>query len=104
MFRTRRASFALRLKREKPAQSTEVGIPFRDIASLIAARLKIPALGISAAKAGKHFGILANFVGADNPASSQRTRDALAWRPVGPSLLADMDAHYFQSAALAAAA
>jgi nucleoside-diphosphate-sugar epimerase len=82
----------------------EVGIPFRDIASLIAARLKIPALGIPAAKAGKHFGILANFVGPDNPASSQWTRDALAWRPAGPGLLADMEAHYFQSAALTAAA
>ena len=76
----------------------------REIASLIAARLKIPALGIPAARAGKHFGILGNFVGVDNPASSQWTRDGLAWRPAQPGLLADMDAHYFQSAALTAAA
>lgn len=82
----------------------EVGVPFREIASLIAGRLKVPAVGIPAAKAARHFGILANFVGQDNPASSQWTREALGWRPEQPALLADMDAHYFESAALPAAA
>ena len=82
----------------------EAGIPFHEIASLIAARLNIPTLGIPASKAGKHFGILGNFVGLDNPASSQWTREALGWRPEQPGLLADMDSHYFQSAALTAAA
>ncbi|TPL43097.1 SDR family oxidoreductase [Mesorhizobium sp. B2-4-6] len=73
----------------------EVGIPFRDIASLIATRLRLPAVGIPAAKAAKHFGILSNFVGLDNPASSEWTRQALGWVPEQESLLADMDAHYF---------
>ena len=82
----------------------EVGIPFREIASLISARLRIPTAGIPAAKAGKHFGIIGSFVGLDNPASSEWTRNALGWRPEQPGLLADMDAHYFGSASLAAAA
>ncbi|HEY1780511.1 MAG TPA: SDR family oxidoreductase [Roseiarcus sp.] len=82
----------------------EVGIPFREIASLISARLKIPTAGIPAAKAGKHFGIISSFVGLDNPASSEWTRNALGWRPEGPGLIADVDAHYFRSVAPAAAA
>ena len=82
----------------------EVGIPFREIASLISTKLNVPLLGIPAARAGKHFGIIGNFVGLDNPASSELTRTALGWRPEQPGLLTDMDAHYFGSARLAAAA
>ena len=74
----------------------EVGIPFRDIASSIASKLRLPAVSIPAAKAARHFGILANFIGPDNPASSEWTRQALGWRPERTGLLADMDAHYFQ--------
>lgn len=77
----------------------ETGIPFRDIASAIAARLKVPAAGIPPAKVGRHFGVLANFIGLDNPVSSDWTRQALGWAPGQVNLLADMDAHYFQSPA-----
>jgi nucleoside-diphosphate-sugar epimerase len=77
----------------------EIGIPFRDIASLIAARLKIPATGIPAAKAAKHFGMISPFVGLDSPASSEWTRATLGWRPEQTGLLADMAAHYFESSA-----
>lgn len=82
----------------------DVGVPFREIASLISTKLKVPTASIPAAKAGKHFGIIGNFVGLDNPASSEWTKDALGWRPERPGLLADMDAHYFGSVPLAAAA
>ena len=82
----------------------EAGVPFRDIASLIAARLKIPAVGIAAAKAGRHFGMISPFVGLDNPTSSEWTRDTLGWRPEQAGLLADMEAHYFASPSLRAAA
>ena len=73
----------------------EIGIPFRDIASLIASKLQVPAVSIPAAKAAKHFGILADFMGLDNPASSEWTRQALGWASEQEGLLADMDAHYF---------
>jgi len=77
----------------------EVGIPFRDIASLIATKLRVPAVSIPTARAAKHFGVLGNFVGLDNPASSEWTRQALGWAPEQDGLLADMDARYFQSRA-----
>ena len=73
----------------------EVGIRFRDIASLIAAKLKIPAVGIPAPKAAKHFGMISPFVALDNPVSSEWTRETLGWRPEQAGLLADMDANYF---------
>ena len=75
----------------------EAGVPFRDIASLIAARLRIPAVGVPAAKAAKHFGMLSIFVGLDNPTSSEWTRRTLNWQPRQSGLLADMEAHYFES-------
>ncbi|HEX3496192.1 MAG TPA: hypothetical protein VHT02_03295, partial [Methylocella sp.] len=79
--------------------SADSGIPLRESASA-----GTGIIGIPAAKAGKHFGIIGNFVGLDNPASSEWTKDALNWRPEPPGLLADMDAHYFRSVRLAAAA
>jgi nucleoside-diphosphate-sugar epimerase len=82
----------------------EAGVPFRDIASLIAARLKITAAGIPGAKAAKHFGMISPFVGLDNPTSSEWTQDTLGWRPGQAGLLADMEAHYFASPSLRAAA
>jgi hypothetical protein len=78
----------------------EVGISFRDIASLIATKLQVPDVSIPTAKATKHFGMLGNFVCLDNPASSEWTRQALGRAPEQEGLLADMDAHYFQSQAL----
>jgi len=82
----------------------DVGIPFREIASLISNKLNVPTTGIPAAKASKHFGMISSFVGLDNPASSEWTRNALNWRPEHPRLHTDMDAHYFGSGDLAAAA
>lgn len=76
---------------------SETGVPFRDIASLIATKLKVPAVSIPASKAAKHFGMLASFVGLDNPASSEWSRQALGWRPEQTGLLADMGAHYFNA-------
>lgn len=75
----------------------ERGIPFRDIAARIATRLQIPTSSCPSAKSAKHLGILANFVGADNPSSSDWTRQSLGWVPEQVGLLADMDAHYFRA-------
>jgi nucleoside-diphosphate-sugar epimerase len=73
----------------------ETGIPFRDIAGTIATRLGIPTGSCPTATSAKHLGILANFVGLDNPASSEWTQRVLGWAPEQTGLLADMDAHYF---------
>jgi nucleoside-diphosphate-sugar epimerase len=69
----------------------ETGIPFRDIASKIAAKLRIPTYSCPTPKSAKHLGILSNFVGVDNPSSSEWTRQTLGWKPTQPGLLADID-------------
>jgi GNAT superfamily N-acetyltransferase len=59
--------------------------------------LNIPAVSIPAEEAVKHFGFLGPIVGADNPASSEKTRQALGWQPPHPSLLQDLaEGFYFE--------
>jgi nucleoside-diphosphate-sugar epimerase len=69
----------------------ETGIPFREIASKIAAKLQIPTSSYPTPKSAKHLGFLSSFVGLDNPSSSEWTQRALGWKPTGPGLLADID-------------
>jgi nucleoside-diphosphate-sugar epimerase len=76
----------------------EEGIPFRDIAGLIARRLNVAAVSKSPAEAAKQFSFLGLFVGIDNPTSSQLTQERLGWRPTQPGLLSDLDqAGYFKA-------
>ncbi|MGG1943337.1 SDR family oxidoreductase [Trinickia sp. NRRL B-1857] len=70
----------------------EEGMAFRHIAEAIGRDLDVPVVSLSAKDAAKHFGWLAPFVGADNPASSQITRERLAWLPRHPSLMTDIAA------------
>ena len=69
----------------------ETGVPFREIASKIAAKLGITASSCPTPKSAKHLGFLSSFVGLDSPSSSERTQQALGWKPTGPGLLADID-------------
>ncbi|MDE2483320.1 MAG: SDR family oxidoreductase [bacterium] len=69
----------------------EEGIPFREIANLIGRRLQVPVVAKRPDEAPAHFGFLAPFVGADNPALSARTQSRLDWLPSGPTLLDDID-------------
>ena len=72
------------------------GVPFRDIAAAIGRHLGIPVVSLSPEAAATHFGWFTTFVGADVPASSERTRAALGWTTEQPGLLADIDqAGYF---------
>lgn len=74
----------------------EGSITTREIAMAIGQGLGLPVRSISEDEANEHFGWLAKFVMADSPASSQRTRDALAWNPRELGLLEDMTAsNYF---------
>ena len=73
----------------------ETGIPFKDIAGLIGQKLNVPTLSVNAKSAAKHFGMLSMFVGLDNPATSEQTRDRLGWTPEREGLLADMARSYF---------
>jgi nucleoside-diphosphate-sugar epimerase len=75
----------------------EEGVPIRQVAEVIGRHLDLPVVAISPEDAGEHFGFLAAFIGADVPASSELTRELLAWRPTQPGLIDDIDqGHYFR--------
>jgi nucleoside-diphosphate-sugar epimerase len=74
------------------------GVPLKDIAAVIGRRLNLPVVSKPGGEAADHFGWFAMFAGIDAPASSQRTRDLLGWRPKQPGLIADLDRpRYFES-------
>lgn len=71
----------------------EQGVPFFDIANLIAKKLNLP----TAAKPQKHFGVLGSIVAADNKTSSVWTQEQLGWKPNNVKLLEDMEnGSYFE--------
>ncbi len=95
------AAHLYRLALEKAPAGTRLhgvadeGVPFRDIADVIARHLDVPAVSIPADEAG-HFGFLALFASLDNPTSSALTQKLLDWKPERPGLIEDLDeGHYF---------
>ena len=72
------------------------GIPVREIASAIGARLDVPTESIPEEQAPAQFGWIAAFIGTDNPTSSALTQQLLGWTPTHLGLLADLEEdHYF---------
>jgi nucleoside-diphosphate-sugar epimerase len=72
------------------------GVPFRDIADVIARKLGLPTASITADDADEHFSFLGAFVALDNPTSSDLTRQRLGWAPTHAGLIDDLDhGHYF---------
>lgn len=72
------------------------GVPLKEIAAVIGRRLGVPVVSLAQEEAAEHFGWIARFAAMDMPASSARTRSALAWTPEQPGLIADIDQdHYF---------
>ena len=74
------------------------GIPFREIAEAVAARLGLPAVSIPPDElmVPGYFGFLSAVVTGDFAASNAITRQALGWEPIQPGLIEDMDnGHYF---------
>ena len=58
----------------------------------------VPARSVTGTEAEGHFGFLAHFITMDGPASSALTRERMAWQPVQPGLIPDLDkGHYFES-------
>ena len=69
----------------------EEGVPFKDIASVIARRLNVPLVAKTPEAAAAHFTWFTLFAGVDCPTSSQQTQSLLNWKPTQPGLLADLD-------------
>ena len=72
----------------------EEGLPFKDIAGVIGRRLNVPVVSQSPEEAAEHFGWFARFAAVDCPATSDRTRSLLGWRPTGPGLIADIESYF----------
>lgn len=77
----------------------EEGVAIRDIAEAVGAGLGVSAQSMTPDEAGEHLGWMAGFVAADMAASSAITRARLGWQPTGPSLLDDLRAMDYRSAA-----
>jgi nucleoside-diphosphate-sugar epimerase len=79
--------------------SAEEGVPFRAIAEAIGRGLGVPARSVPAEELGGLFGgFLGMIAQLDNPTSSARTRELLAWKPAHAGLLADIaEGHYFRT-------
>lgn len=74
----------------------EPGVAFRDIAEAVAVGLGVPMVSLSLAEAASHFGWLAMFIGQNGSASNAWTKARLGWQPVGPGLIADLQAMDFR--------
>lgn len=68
----------------------EEGVTFKEIAEVIGRGLNLPVVSKRPEEVNEHFGWFGMFAGMNAPASSQRTRELLGWRPVGPDLLTDI--------------
>ncbi len=71
------------------------GVPFRQIAEVIGRHLNVPAVSIAQEEAAAHFGFLGAIASLDIPRSSAETREGLAWHPVHPGLIADLEAGFY---------
>lgn len=70
----------------------EEAVTTRAIAEAIGRSLSLPAESVAPQDAGAHFGFVGGFFASTMTASSDATRQLLAWEPTGPALLADIDA------------
>jgi nucleoside-diphosphate-sugar epimerase len=75
----------------------EEGVAFRDIATSIGQRLKVPVASKSPQEAAAHFGWFAHFAALDNPTSAAITMQRTGWRPTQPGLLEDISGSAYDS-------
>ena len=76
----------------------EEGIPMRTIAEVLGQGLKVPVVSLTAEQALDHFGWMGPFMTFDMPASSAQTQQRLGWLPIGPGLIADLEAMRYTEA------
>ncbi|MFE0020298.1 SDR family oxidoreductase [Amycolatopsis sp. NPDC059021] len=76
----------------------EEAVTIRTIAEAIGRSLDLPVTSVAPEDAVEHFGFIGRFFGMDMSASSERTREMLAWTPTGPTLVEDIDAGAYAGA------
>lgn len=70
--------------------TAEKAVSTRTIAEAVGDVLDVPVTSIDPQDAAEHFGFVGRFFGMDMTASSERTREMLAWIPTGPTLVDDI--------------
>lgn len=87
--------YVLAIERAEPGARwnavAEEGVAMKDIAEALGRSMKLPVVSLSDDAAKEYFGWMMMFAGADMIASSAITREKLGWKPVGPTLLADLE-------------
>ncbi|MCA9657828.1 MAG: SDR family oxidoreductase [Myxococcales bacterium] len=68
----------------------ESEVRFKDLATVLGARLEVPVVSVPTEEAEAHFGWLAHFAALDCPAASASTRARLGWVPTHSTLLDDL--------------
>jgi nucleoside-diphosphate-sugar epimerase len=75
--------------------AAEAGVPFRRIAEAIGRGAGVPVENVTEEFASEHYGFVGAFIGLDNPTSSAKTRELLAWTPTHPTLLEDLEEGFY---------
>jgi len=71
--------------------TADEGIPTRQLAEVIARRLNVPAVSVTAEQATEELGFIGRVLGMGGPTSSALTQERLGWRPTHPGLLQDLE-------------
>lgn len=76
----------------------EEGVPMKEIMAVVGKKLQLELKSLTLEEAMPGVGFMALVLGADNPATSEKTQKVLGWEPRGsgePDLLVDLEANYF---------
>jgi len=71
--------------------TAEPGVAMKEIATIIARRLNLPAVSLKPDEAAEYYGWFTYFASLNNKASSTWTQQTLGWHPTHPTLLTDLD-------------
>jgi nucleoside-diphosphate-sugar epimerase len=69
----------------------EEAVSAKEIAEALGRGLNLPVKSLEGAEAQEYFGWMMLFASLDMPASSALTQQRLGWKPVGPSMIHDLD-------------
>jgi nucleoside-diphosphate-sugar epimerase len=69
----------------------EDGVPECQVAEVIAAKTGMPAAAVDP----EQLSVFGALLSGDQPASAEKTRQLVDWKPTGPTLLEDLEARYY---------